>query len=199
MFTGLVQHVGNVHRIEKRAGGARLFVDIGPLAEGAALGDSIASNGACLTITSISGSIVSYDVSNESLRKTTLGDLRPNDKVNCEPALAIGDRLGGHIVSGHVDGVGSVSGRQPQPDGSEVWRFRLPNDGSVKVVEKGSVTLDGISLTTYDCRAQEFSVALIPHTIQNTSLSTKRIGSRLNMEQDVIGRWVLTHGVANSP
>ena len=126
----------------------------------------------------------------ETQRKTTLGSWRTGDVLNLEPALAFGDRLGGHLVSGHVDGIGTFVSKTPEGDGFRM-NFSLPKDGSVKVVEKGSIAIDGISLTTWDCRADGFSVAVIPHTLQHTSLGSLRPGNSINLEMDPqIARWV---------
>lgn len=187
MFTGLIEHVGRVTAVIPRERGNRLSVDVGPLADGAALGDSIAINGACMTVTQLDGSIAAFDVSAESLRKTTFGSFRAGAAVNCERALAFGARLGGHLVSGHVDGVGRLLERVREGD-SERFTFLLPDE--VKVVEKGSLTIDGISLTTWDCRGARCSVAVIPHTLAHTTLGDMRPGHVVNLEQDLIGRWV---------
>lgn len=190
MFTGLVEHLGTITAITPGDRSTRLQVDLGPLIEGAAIGDSICVSGACLTITAMAGSKADFDVSSESLRCTTMGEWRTGRQVNCERALAVGDRLGGHIVSGHVDGVGRLVERRPEGGGGERFTFVLPDDGSVQVIEKGSVAIDGISLTTWDCTGQRFSVAVIPHTLAETTLVGLRSGARVNLEQDVISRWV---------
>jgi riboflavin synthase len=189
MFTGLIEHRGRVEALVPAAAGASLRVDLGPLADGAALGNSIAVNGLCLTITSLAGGVASFDVSAESLKRTTLGDWRAGRAVNLERALALGDRLGGHLVSGHVDGIGRLQARRPRGN-SVVYTFLLPADASVRVVEKGSVAIDGISLTSHDCRGRRFAVSVIPHTAAHTTLDALRPGDRVNLEQDAIGRWV---------
>lgn len=187
MFTGLVEHVGGVRSIAPHAGGSRLAIDLGPLAEDASLGASIAVSGACLTITSLSGTVASFDVSAETLRKTTLGALTTGSAVNLERALAFGARLGGHLVSGHVDGIGRLLERRQDGNG-ERFTFLLPE--TITVVEKGSLTVDGVSLTTWDCRGARCSIAVIPHTLSVTTLGGLRPGHQVNLEMDLIGRWV---------
>ncbi|MDA3961978.1 MAG: riboflavin synthase [Planctomycetota bacterium] len=189
MFTGIVEASGPIQAVTLIAGGCRLSLALGALAEGTRIGDSICVSGACLTVTTLSGDQATFDVSAETLRKTTMGAWRTGTVVNLERALAVGDRLGGHMVSGHVDGVGRVVERRKEGD-SERFTFVLPDDGSVKVIEKGSVTIDGTSLTTWDCRGARFSVAVIPHTLSATTLGALRAGDRVNMEQDLIGRWI---------
>jgi riboflavin synthase len=185
MFTGIVEHVGRVASFQ----GARLEVDLGPLASDAKLGDSVAISGACLTIAALAGPIASFDVSEETRRKTTLGGWQPGRRVNLERALAFGQRLGGHLVSGHVDAVGRLAERRPE-GGSERFTIILPDGGAVRVVEKGSLAVDGVSLTTWDCRGARCAIAVIPHTLAHTTLGDLRPGSPMNLEQDLIGRWV---------
>jgi len=187
MFTGLVEHVTTVVGVTERDRARRLTIDLGPLAVDAALGDSICVSGCCLTVAALEGSRAAFDVSAETLRKTTLGGLVPGAAINLERALAFGDRLGGHLVSGHVDGVGRLLERHREGE-SERFVFLLPE--SVAVVEKGSLTVDGISLTTWDCRGARCAVAVIPHTLANTTLGAMRPGASVNLEQDIIGRWV---------
>jgi riboflavin synthase len=171
------------------AGGRRLAIPLGPLAGDARLGDSIAVNGICLTIAALDGGTAQFDAGAETLRKTTLGEWQPGQTLNLEPALKVGDRLGGHLVAGHVDGVGRLLERRAE-GGSQRYVFVLPEDGSVQVVEKGSVAIDGVSLTTWDCRGARFAVSLIPHTLERTGFAAMQPGARVNMEQDPIGRWV---------
>jgi riboflavin synthase len=189
MFTGIVEHVGSIRSLTHGEAGTVLYVDLGPLAEGTRLGDSICTSGACLTVATLDGSVARFDVSPESRRKTTIPGWQAGRAVNLERALKFGDRLGGHLVGGHVDGVGRLVERRREGD-SERLTFVVPDDGSVKVVEKGSVSVDGVSLTTWDCRGARFSVAVIPHTLANTTLGGLRAGMTVNLEQDVIGRWV---------
>ncbi len=187
MFTGLVEQVTTILAVGERDRARRLTVDLGSLASDTAIGDSICVSGCCLTIATLDGSRAAFDVSAETLRKTTMGQLTTGTAVNLERALAFGDRLGGHLVSGHVDGVGRLLERHREGD-SERFIFLLPE--TVAVVEKGSLTIDGISLTTWDCRGQRCTVAVIPHTLAHTTLGPMRPGSMVNLEQDIIGRWV---------
>lgn len=189
MFTGIIEHVGVLRSAQRGASGTVLEVDLGPLADGTRLGDSICTSGACLTVAALAGTVARFDVSAESQRCTTIPGWQVGRALNLERALKLGDRLGGHMVGGHVDGVGRLVERRREGD-SERFTFIVPDDGSVQVVEKGSVAVDGISLTTWDCRGARFSVALIPHTLAQTTLRDLRPGQPVNLETDVIGRWV---------
>lgn len=189
MFTGIVEQVGSILRAEHTSTGTRLEVELGPLTEGVRLGDSICTSGACLTVASLSGSVAGFDCSPETRRKTTINGWRPGRRVNLERALRVGDRLGGHLVSGHVDGIGRVVERRRDGD-SERLTLVLPDGGAVKVVEKGSLAVDGVSLTTWDCHGARCSIAVIPHTLAATTLAELRPGDPVNLETDPIGRWV---------
>ena len=189
MFTGIIEHVGLITEARHGHEGGSISVDLGPLVEGTRLGDSICVSGACLTVATLAGSIAHFDVSAETRRKTTIGGWATGHQVNLERALAFGQRLGGHLVSGHVDGIGRLVERRPEGT-SERFTVVLPDDGSVKVIEKGSLGIDGISLTTWDCRGARCSIAVIPHTLANTTLAGLRPGMPVNLEQDLIGRWV---------
>lgn len=189
MFTGIVEHVGSILRAEHTATGSRLEVDLGCIVQDVRLGDSICTSGACLTVTSLDGPVAGFDCSPETRRKTTIAGWRPGRRVNLERALRVGDRLGGHLVSGHVDGVGRLVERRRDGE-SERLTLVLPDGGTVKVVEKGSLTVDGVSLTTWDCRGARCSIAVIPHTLAATTLGELRPGDPLNLETDPIGRWV---------
>lgn len=189
VFTGIIEHVGAVVAIDQSPGGIRLGIDLGPLAEGARLGDSVCVSGACLTIDRLVGTVASFDCSAETRRCTTIGLWRVGRAVNLERALRLGDRLGGHLVAGHVDGIGRVVERRREGE-SERFTFVLPDGGAVAVVEKGSVAVDGISLTTWGCRGARCSVAVIPHTLARTTLAGLRAGDPVNLETDPVGRWV---------
>jgi riboflavin synthase len=189
VFTGIVEHVGTIIHAEHASSGSRLGVELGPVAQDVRLGDSICTSGACLTVTSLNGSLATFDCSPETRRKTTIAGWRPGRRVNLERALRVGDRLGGHLVSGHVDGVGRLVERRRDGD-SERLTLVLPDGGAVKVVEKGSLAVDGVSLTTWDCRGARCSIAVIPHTLAATTLADLRPGDQLNLETDPIGRWV---------
>jgi len=194
VFTGLIEAVGEVRRIDRRSDAAVLTLcprafDVRELA----LGDSVAVNGACLTVTAIEGSgsggTFTVLAGAETLRRTTLGDLRVQSSVNLERALRLGDRLGGHMVAGHVDEVGEIVRRRDLGANLEIV-FRASTQILRYVVEKGSITVDGISLTVNHVDDYSFSVALIPHTVEKTSLATKSVGAKVNLEVDIIGKYV---------
>jgi riboflavin synthase len=187
MFTGIVQCCGQVLGLERNATGARLSLAAVPgwsLSEG----ESIAVNGCCLTALPGSANPV-FDLSQETLAKTSLGALRTGDLVNLERALRLGDALGGHLMAGHVDGLAELLSIRPEGDGA-VWTLRAPADLAPLVASKGSVALDGVSLTPIDVRGDEFSVALIPHTLQATQFHQRKPGDRLNLEADVLARYL---------
>jgi riboflavin synthase len=193
MFTGLIEHVGVVERLATQpGGGARLSVRIGPLAAGTAVGDSIAIDGCCLTVTDVKGPLAVFDAVPESLRRTTLGERKAGDSVNLERALASGQRMGGHFVQGHIDGTAVVERTVPGEHWAE-WHFRLQDAALVaQIVEKGSIAIDGISLTVAGCDGEgRFWVALIPETLKRTTLSGKDVDARVNIETDIIGKYVL--------
>ena len=189
MFTGIIEHQGHLVAIAHGERDSLLHVDLGPVAEGVRLGDSIAHDGICLTVTSLTGTVATFDAGAETRRKTTLGGWQAGRKVNLERALKMGDRLGGHLVAGHVDGIGRLVERRAE-GGAERFTFVVPDEGSVLVVEKGSVAVDGTSLTTWDCRGARFSVSVVPHTLTHTTLGQLRPGMPVNLEQDLVGRWL---------
>lgn len=191
MFTGIIEHLGQITSVEHAHHGSVLAIALGPLAVGTKLGDSIAVNGICLTVTRLDDATAHFDASSETRLKTTIAAWHSGKQVNLERALTFGQRLGGHLVSGHVDGVGRLVERHKEGD-CERFTFVLPEDGSVRIVEKGSITIDGISLTTWDCRGARCSIAVVPHTLTHTNLSGLRAGMPVNMEMDLIGRWVET-------
>lgn len=186
MFTGIIAVMGRVERIAPCGGGRRLtIVPRRPLAR-LALGESIAVNGACLTVTGGNGRRFTVDVSPETLRRTTVGDLGRGARVNLERALRLGDRLGGHIVQGHVDGVGCVEAIRPDGDWL-LYRFTAPPEVRPYLVEKGSIAVDGVSLTVFGLEpGGRFTVALIPHTLRETTLAERKPGDRVNLEADVL-------------
>jgi len=188
MFTGIVEEVGRVVSFVRGETG-RLTVDMGSTADGVRTGDSIAVEGVCLTVTRISGTQASFDLSAETCRRTTLGDLRPGDRVNLERALRVGDRLGGHFVLGHVDAVGTVA-RLDRSGGHATLVLAAPPDIIAKLVPKGSVAVDGISLTVAEIGDDRFTIFVIPHTLLHTSLLYRAAGDRVNIELDVIGKYV---------
>ena len=189
MFTGIIEHLGKVKQISQQANSAVIAVDIGPLKDGVIPGDSIAINGACLTVTQINGTAVHFDVSRETLSKTAIGDLSITDHVNIERSLKIGDKLGGHFVTGHVDCVGTINKIENEPGQCTVW-FSVSSEISNMMIKKGSVAIDGISLTIVDLNEKLFSVALIPFTLEATTLGFKKAGQKVNIETDMLGKWV---------
>lgn len=185
MFTGIIEATAVIEGVEPRGGGTRVVLETARPLDDLRLGESIAVNGACLTVTARRGRRFSADVSPETLRRTTLGRLSPGDRVNLERALRLGDRLGGHVVQGHVDGVGTLDAITPDAQWS-LYRFRAPAALLPYVIEKGSIAIDGVSLTVFACRGPRFSVALIPHTLDATTLGLRRPGDRVNVEADIL-------------
>lgn len=189
MFTGLIEHVGRVRLIERTGEAARLTVTAGFQASDVALGDSVAVNGVCLTATRIVGQELTFDVSPESLTRTAFRHLATGTPVNLERALRLSDRLGGHVVSGHVDCVATITGRR-EISGNMVFSFRMPEEYARYVVEKGSIAIDGISLTVNSVTSDRFSVNVIPHTTVSTTLQYRRAGDEVNIETDILGKYV---------
>lgn len=189
MFTGLVEEVGRVLRLVRRPEGAHLFVNAERVLEGARLGDSIAVSGACLTVVRLGASDFAVDCMAETLEHSTVGDLRAGDEVNLERAMALGDRLGGHMVLGHVDGVGRVLSVRARGIAQEV-RVSLPPALRGYVAGKGSIAIDGISLTVTDVTDEDFGLGIIPHTLAATTLRRVAPGRRVNVEVDVLARYV---------
>ena len=190
MFTGIVEELGTVRTVRPVEGGARLDVACETVLADASIGDSIAVNGCCLTVVELGDGWWAADAQIETLDRTTLGALAPGDPVNLERPLRLGDRLGGHLVLGHVDGVGEVVKVEPQADGSTRVVVRAPGDLARYLVEKGSVTVDGVSLTITTVSDAEFGVALIPHTLAVTTLGVRNAGDRVNLEADMIAKHV---------
>ncbi|MFQ5693216.1 MAG: riboflavin synthase [Nitrospinota bacterium] len=189
MFTGIIEHMGTVASIRTGPDGARLSIAAPEAAKELRMGDSVAVNGACLTKVGGDDRTFDVDVSPETLRKTSLGALRKGDAVNLELALRLGDRLGGHLVSGHVDAVGRIGGRRPERD-SEIVTIEAPPEVMRYIVPKGSVSVDGISLTVAEREGDRFRVAIIPHTAERTTLLRKKPGDPVNLEADLIGKYV---------
>ena len=189
MFSGIIETSGTITRIDDIAEGVRLSLSSElPTAE-VGLGESICVNGTCLTVTAIGDAELSFEVSAESLRRTNLGDLRPGSAVNLERSLRLEDRLSGHLVFGHVDGLGSVGSIRAEGD-SFLYTFEIPRELSRYLVEKGSVAVDGISLTVFDCQPTSFTCAIIPHTHQVTTLKHRKAGDRVNIETDMQGKYI---------
>jgi riboflavin synthase len=189
MFTGLVQSLAEVTQLEPVGPGVRLTLAKSKLAAMASIGDSIAINGCCLTVVAIEGDRLSFEAGEETLSRTTLGSVKTGDRVNIESSLRMGDSLGGHLVSGHIDGVGIVDERQDDADWSKFW-IRVPAELTRQMASKGSVAVDGVSLTLVDVERERFSVALIPHTLQVTTLGRRQIGDRVNIETDILAKYV---------
>jgi riboflavin synthase len=190
MFTGIIETTGRLARIEPRGGDVRLVIDAGTLAlDDVAIGDSIAVSGVCLTAVAIEGHAFAVDVSTETLSRTSLGALGAGARVNLEKALRLSDRLGGHLVSGHVDGLGRVVAIEPDAR-SQRWTFELPPDLARYAAPKGSIAIDGVSLTVNEVDGRRFGVNLIPHTIDVTTLGDRKAGDAVNIEVDMIMRYV---------
>lgn len=189
MFTGIIEEVGKVSKIHKQGEFAVLTITGKRIFDDMKLGDSIAVNGVCLTVTEFGSNHFSADVMSETLKRTSLGDLQPNSPVNLERAMAANGRFGGHIVSGHIDGTGEIS--EITPAHNSTW-YRIKTSPKLLryIIEKGSITIDGISLTVVDVDQESFRVSIIPHTLAETNLGTKKIGSIVNLENDIIGKYV---------
>jgi riboflavin synthase len=189
MFTGLIEDVGKVQKLERRGSSARLAIATALPSDEFLVGDSVAVNGACLTVTSIAGMLLSFDVSPETLDRSGLGRLASGDQVNLERAMRLSDRLGGHIVTGHIDCVATIAGRREE-SGNIQFFFRTPSESLRYIIEKGSVAIDGISLTVNSVTPDGFAVNIIPHTAQMTTLRFKKPGDKVNIETDIIGKYV---------
>lgn len=200
MFTGLIEAVCTVKSVRRNAGTVQLAIDLGPLTGTAALGDSIAVNGVCLTVAKLEGSAASFDVSGETLAKSTLGGLKAGASVNIERALAANGRFGGHFVLGHVDGTATIKKIEKKVDSTSSPRAEFANITFAaeknlldNIVAKGSVAVDGISLTIAELNKDSFTVALIPETIKRTTLGTAKPGDRVNIETDLIVKTIKKH------
>jgi riboflavin synthase len=189
MFTGLIEDVGRVVRLEPRGAAARLMIATGLPLEGFAMGDSVAVNGVCLTVVSKDAGQLAFDVSPESLRTAGFSRLTPGSQVNLERALRLSDRLGGHLVSGHIDCTANVSDRR-EISGNTVFSFRINSDHARYLVAKGSVAIDGVSLTVNEVSSDGFTVNIIPHTAQATTLHLRRPGDEVNIEVDILAKYV---------
>lgn len=189
MFTGIVERAAEVVSAEHSPSGSRLVIALGPSAEGVSIGASIAVDGCCLTVVSLESDRAAFDVAPESLSRTNLGALRPGNRVNVERALRFGDRLDGHLVTGHIDGVGVVTAVDRRGIERDV-EIELPEEYRRFVVEKGSITLKGVSLTVAAVTERGLRVMLIPHTAAVTTLGDAEVGTRMEFEVDAIGKWV---------
>jgi len=189
MFTGIVRERGRVASVEGDGNGIRLRLDAPLTAAEVAIGDSVSLNGCCLTVVEAADGTLAFDAVPETLSRSSLDGLEAGTELNVEPALRVGDPLGGHYVQGHVDGVGSVRSVEPEGDGRRVW-FDAPPGVLRYCVEKGSVAVDGVSLTIAELDESGFAVALIPHTLAATTLGTLEPGARVNLEADVLAKYV---------
>ena len=185
MFTGIVEEVGSVTQLK----GCRMNVGATQVMNGLKLGDSMAVNGACLTVVALGSEEFSVDLSPETLRRTSLGDLTPGKVVNLERPLAVSDRLGGHIVQGHVDATGRLTSSKPEAD-CVILRIRCPKRMMRYIVEKGFITLDGISLTVVKKDTSSFTLSVIPYTLEHTNLKEKVPGDRVNLESDIVAKYI---------
>lgn len=189
MFTGIIEEIGRIQSIHKGAKSAAISVQAKEIMQDVRLGDSIAVNGVCLTVTSFSQSGFTADVMHETLNRSSLGNLKTGSPVNLERAMSANSRFGGHIVSGHIDSTGTVSAIQK--DDNAVWYTIKTAPGILRyIIEKGSIAIDGISLTVAKVRKDDFSVSIIPHTAEMTILSGKHVGDKVNLENDCIGKYV---------
>jgi len=194
MFTGIIEGLGNIIKFDKKTSNrsaAKMKIQLGKIAKGLKIGDSVAINGVCLTTINISKDIAEFEMVGETIKKTNLGTLQSGNKVNIERSLKVGDRLEGHFVLGHVDGVGLIYKIEKQSNQIKIWT-KVPKELSKYIIKKGSVTVDGISLTVVDVLKDQFSVSIIPHTMKITNLSYKKIGDKVNIETDILGKYILS-------
>jgi len=193
MFTGIIVGEGKITKLNpkpKSRSAIQMTVDLGKYAKGLKIGQSVAINGVCLSATKISGKKCIFEMIDETTKKTDLGNVKAGSTVNVERSLKVGDRLEGHFVLGHIDGVATITNIEKKPKEVKIW-FKVPKKLTKYVVKKGSIALDGISLTLVDVKKDVASVCLIPHTINVTNFKSKKIGDKLNIETDVLGKYVL--------
>jgi riboflavin synthase len=188
MFTGIIQFLAKVAEVHREPPGKRLLVTCPDLCNDAAIGDSIAINGCCLTVVANDGQRLGFEAGPETLARTTLGELAAGSPVNLEPSLRMSDRLGGHFVTGHVEALGELIDRADEGDWSTFW-FRFPPELGRYMIPKGSIAVDGISLTLVEVEHDRFSVALIPHTLEVTTLGGRAVGDRVNLETDLLAKY----------
>jgi riboflavin synthase len=189
MFTGIVEEIGTIRRVVSGHTSGEIAVRAAKVLEGTKIGDSIAVNGVCLTVTALLSDGFTADVMPETLRRSNLGKLRQGDPVNLERAMAADGRFGGHIVSGHIDGIGTIT--EVRREANAVWvRIQAPQSILNLIVEKGSIAIDGISLTVAAVQAESFQVSIIPHTGSETTLLRKDVGDPVNLENDIVGKYV---------
>jgi len=193
MFTGIIEGVGKVEKITqntKNRSAFQMTVDLGKNAKGLKVGQSVALNGVCLSATKISKNKCDFQMIDETIKKTDLGNLVKGSKVNIERSLKVGDRMEGHFVLGHVDGVAIIKKIEKKPKEIKVW-FEVPKKLAKFVVKKGSIAIDGISLTVVDVTKNKSSVCLIPHTMKMTNFHSKKVGDKINIETDILGKYIL--------
>ena len=193
MFTGIITGTGKIKKIErntKNRSAIKVLVDLGKNSKGLKIGQSVALNGVCLSATKITKNLCMFEMIDETIKKTDLGNLRIGSLINVERSLKVGERLEGHFVLGHIDGVATITKIEQKTKEVKVW-FKVPKNLAKYVVQKGSIALDGISLTVVDAKKSLASVCLIPHTVKITNFKTKKIGDKLNIETDVLGKYIL--------
>ncbi len=193
MFTGIIEGTGKIEKIQKKTNNrsaVKITVNLGKYSKGLKIGQSVALNGVCLTVTNISKNKCNFEMIDETTKKTDLGNLSIGSKVNIERSLKVGDRMEGHFVLGHVDGVGIIKKIQKKPKEVQIW-FEVSKNLSKYIVKKGSIAIDGISLTVVDVKKNLVSVCLIPHTINVTNFKLKKIGDKVNIETDILGKYIL--------
>jgi riboflavin synthase len=194
MFTGIIEGLGKIVRFDKKTSNrsaAKMKINLGKIAKGLKVGDSVAINGVCLTVITISNGISDFEMIGETIKRTNLGSLKSGDRVNIERSLKVGERLEGHFVLGHVDDMGEISKIRQQPNQVIIW-IKIPKELSKYIIKKGSVTVDGISLTVVDKLKNHFSISIIPHTMKITSLGYKKVRDKVNIETDILGKYILS-------
>ncbi|QDU56330.1 riboflavin synthase [Aeoliella mucimassa] len=189
MFSGIVQSLAEVADLISEPGGVRLVVREPEIAAAMQIGGSVANNGCCLTVVEIAGDCLSFQAGEETLSRTNLGQLNPGDRLNLETSLRMGDELGGHLVTGHIDGLGTLDERIDDAEWCTMW-IRVPKRLTRQMASKGSVAVDGVSLTLVDVEEERFSIALIPHTLSVTTLGLRNVGDTVNIETDVLAKYV---------
>ncbi len=193
MFTGIIEGTGKIEKIQMKTSNrsaVKITVNLGKYSKGLKIGQSVALNGVCLTVTNISKNKCNFEMIDETTKKTDLGNLSIGSTVNIERSLKVGDRMEGHFVLGHVDGVGIIKKIQKKPKEVQIW-FEVSKNLSKYIVKKGSIAIDGISLTVVDVKKNLVSVCLIPHTINVTNFKLKKIGDKVNIETDILGKYIL--------
>ncbi len=194
MFTGVIEGLGKIEKFEKNTktrSEAKMRISLGKLAGGLKIGDSVAINGVCLTVVSITKDIAEFEMVGETIKRTNLGSLETGDRVNIERSLKVGDKLEGHFVLGHVDSSGKILKIDKQSNQVQLW-IEIPKELAKYVAKKGSITVDGISLTIVDKIKNKFSVSIIPHTMKVTNLGLKKVGDKVNIETDVLAKYILS-------